>query len=78
MQVRIIYVNNEIQVKFNYDLKLVKIMKSFQARYFQRGKYWSMPKYKVDDLKEELIFNGYKVVEIGNDPYKVIKSATTN
>lgn len=71
--VRIIYYNQYVIIKFPYDSKLVEIMKSFQAKYYSRGKYWSLPTEKVSDLKEELIFNDYNVIDVGKENYKVIK-----
>ena len=41
--VRIIYVGNHVKVKFGYDSKLTKIMRSFQAQYYSKDKSWSLP-----------------------------------
>jgi len=69
--IRIIYNNKHITIKGEYNTKLVQIMKLFQARYHNRT--WSLPKYKVDDLIEEFINQGFDYVEVNKPLYKVIK-----
>ena len=64
----------KIIIKFDGQPEIVKIMRSFQARYFGRDKSWSMSKEKLDDLKEELTYAGHKYVEINGDEYKLIRA----
>jgi len=76
--IRIIYMGNWAMIKFDYNPDIVKIMNQFQGQYYHKTKSWSVPNDKVDELKEELVFNGYEIKEIGNDNYTVKRDATTS
>ena len=68
--VRIIHMNNGLVIKFDYNQEIVKMMRSFQARY-QSDKSWTLEKSKLRDLLEEMEFQGIKVYQVGEDQYTV-------
>lgn len=76
--VRFIYMNNHVNIKTDYNLEVNRTLKQFQAKYYSRGKMWSLPLERVDDIKRELIIQGHKVLDIGNQEYKVYTDATTD
>lgn len=73
MDVRLLHMGNTIQIKFDYNPKLTKIMRSFQAKYYGRTKTWTIPKERLEDLKEELTFQGYNINDLTSENYKVIR-----
>ena len=74
-KVHIIHMGWYIKVKFQYDSKLVKVMKLFQCRYNVKDKLWFVDKDKVGELKEELHILGYKILESGEKQYSVTKKS---
>lgn len=73
MIVRLLRIDGRIQVKFDYDPKLTKIMLSFQAKYYRKTKVWIIHEEKLEDLKEELTFQGYTINDLDDKNYKVIR-----
>ena len=67
--ISIIYNSKHIIIKGEYNPKLVKVMKLFQASYHSRTKVWSLPKYKANDLIEEFINQDIQYVELNKPEY---------
>ena len=73
MTIRLLHLGNTIQIRFQYNSTVVKIMRSFQAKYYKSTKTWTIPKERLDDLKEELTFQGFVISEPNTQNYKVIR-----
>jgi hypothetical protein len=43
------------------------------GRYNKKDKTWWIEKTKLNELKEELHYNNFKIIEIGGDSYTVTR-----